>query len=68
MKVMNETRHTSKEPRLAAGRTSPGLPEFPHGSNPASPYDEEIHKRAETITLLLKGIRDFQTESRWKTN
>jgi hypothetical protein len=67
LKVMNETKHTSNEPKSLAGRTSSDLtakrndlPEFSPRSETISLYIEEIHNRAEAMTPLLKEILKFR--------
>lgn len=64
--MMNRTQDILKASKPAASRRVPALevkeieiPEFPPPSGDSSLYIEEIHRRAEIVTPVLKGIPGY---------
>ena len=64
---MNKTPRIAKESRLPVGL--PALLKDHQAADfnlPPLPYMEEIHKRADAMTPLLKEILDFRPSPHWK--
>ena len=64
---MNKTPRIAKESRSSAGH--PALLKGRKAADfnlPPLPYMEEIHKRADAMTPLLKEILDFRPSPHWK--
>jgi hypothetical protein len=66
---MNVTRHAEREMKLLAGQQAWLMIESKKAPQDFAAsklvYIDEIHRRAETVTPLLKGILDFRPEPNW---